>query len=66
VGAVIGEHRVQLVRLARNQGAQEVGGDASRDFLMQLGKGELARAVIGHQQRESPFFRLHLGDIDMV
>ena len=65
MGAVVGEHRVDLVRHGRDQGPQEVARHPPCGFLMQLGEGELARAIDGDEQVEPPFFRMHLGDVDV-
>lgn len=41
VGAVVGQHSVDLVGHGLDQGMQEVRGDAGGGFGMQLGEGEL-------------------------
>ena len=45
--------------------AQEVGGDPARGLLMQLGKGQRARPVDGHEERQAAFFRLHRSHVAM-
>jgi hypothetical protein len=47
---VVGENRVHLVGHGRDQVAQEVAGHPRRDRLVQLDKGELARAIDGNEQ----------------
>jgi hypothetical protein len=65
VSAVVGENRMDLVRHGGDQRPQKVPRHTPCGFLMQLGKGELGRAINGHKQVESALFRVHLGDIDM-
>ena len=70
MGAVIGEHSVNGVGHSRDQGAQEVGGDAPGGAfiafgIMQFGKRELAGAVDGDKQIQLALFSPHLCDIDV-
>lgn len=65
VGAVISEHRMDLVRYGFDEVAQEVSGDTTGRFLMQLDEGELRCPVDGDEHVQLAFFGAHLGDIDM-
>ena len=63
--AVIGEHGVDLVGNGGSKGPQEIAGDPARDFLVQLGEGELGGPIDGHEQVKPAFFDVHLSDIDV-
>jgi hypothetical protein len=49
VNTVIGQNSVNRVRHGLDQGAQEIGGDPSGGFSIQLREGELACSVYGHE-----------------
>src|SRR5215212_11246160 len=49
----------------RDQGAQEVAGDATGGFLVQFRKGKLTRAVDGYEEVELALLSPHLGDVDV-
>src|SRR5215213_527953 len=49
----------------RDQGAQEVSGNAPGGFLVQFRKGKLTRAVDGYKEVELALLRPHLGDVDV-
>ena len=65
VGAVVGEHRMDLVRNRIDQTTEKVTGIPSGDPLVQFGKSELACAIHGYQHVEPAFLGPYLGDIDM-
>ena len=63
--AVVGEHRVHLVRYGCDEMAQEVRGDPGGCLFVQLDESELGGAIDGYQQVEAPFFGADLGDVDV-
>jgi len=65
LGAVVGQHGVDLVRHRFNQTCEELGSDAARGSRMELGEGELGHSVDGDEQMELAFLGAHLGDVDM-
>ncbi len=65
VGAVIGEHGMDLVGHSLDQGAQEVGCGARCCLGVQFGEGELAGAVDGDEEVEFAFSGLNFCDVDM-
>ena len=65
VSAVIGEHRVHPVGHGGDEMAQEVGGGAARDLLVQFDNGELGCPVDRHQQVKLALFGAHFGDVDV-
>jgi putative ABC transport system permease protein len=64
VSAVVGEHRVDPVGHGRDEVTKEVARNAPRRLFVQLDKGELARAVDGHEQVKPALFGVHLGHVD--
>ena len=52
VGAVVGQHGVDLVGDCLEEGLQELGGDARGGFGVQLGKGKLGGPVDGDEEVE--------------
>ena len=65
VRAIVGEHRVDLVRHRGGESAQEVASYSPRGLLVQLNEGELGGAIDGDQQVKAPFFGSHFGDVDV-
>ena len=65
MSAVIGEHGVDLVGHGRDEAAKEVARDTPRRLLVQLGEGELGRAVDGHEEVELALLGPDLGNIDV-
>lgn len=65
MGAIIGQHDVDLVRHGFDKMAQKVGGGLAKSLAMQLDEGEFARAIDGHEEVEPAFRRLNLGNVDM-
>ena len=63
--AVIGQHRVDIVRDGFDEGAQEVGGDVSIGFLFEPDEGQLRGSVDCHEQVELALFGADLGDVDV-
>ena len=59
------EHRVDLVGHGRDKVAEEVARDAPRRLLVQLDKGELGRAVDGHEEVELALLGPDLGNVDV-
>ena len=65
VGAVVGEHGVYLIGHGVDQVAQELGCNAPCGLLVELGKGELADAVDGHEHVELALFGAQFCDVDV-
>ena len=65
LGALVGEHRVDRVGHGRDEVTEEVARAAPRRLPVQLNKGELARAIDGHEQVEPALLGVHLGDVDV-
>jgi hypothetical protein len=63
--AIAGEHGVDGVGHGGHQGVQEVGGDAAGGLAVQLGEGELARAIDGDEEVEPALLGAHLGDVEV-
>ena len=63
--AIVGEQGVDPVGHGLDQGMEEVGRDLACRLLVQLGKGELAGAIDGHEQVELASLGADLGDIEM-
>ena len=65
VGAVVGEHGVDLVGHGRDEATKEVARDTPRCLLVQLDKGELGRAVDGDEEVELALLGPDLGNVDV-
>lgn len=65
VCAVIGEHRVDAARHSGSEVAQQVRGDPTGGFFVQLEEGELRGPVDRDQQVELALLGSHLGQIDV-
>ena len=65
VGAIVGQHRVDLVRYDCNETSEEVGRGAACDLFVQFDKHELGGAVDRDEQVELALCRPNFGDVDM-
>ena len=65
VRAIVGENGVDPIGDRLGKAAQEVCGDETGHPLVQLGEGELAGPVDGHEQVKLAFLGSDLGDVDV-
>jgi hypothetical protein len=65
VGAVVCQNGVDLVRDCLDQIPQEVGRDAPRGFLVQLGESELRSSINSDEEIEPSHRGANLGDVDV-
>lgn len=65
MGAVVGQHRVNLVGHSGDQAAEEVCRRAAGDLLVKFDEGEFGRAVDCHKQIEPALRRTDFRDVDM-
>lgn len=62
---VVGQHGMDAVWNRSGKGVQEVTGNATCCFLVQLDKCEFRRPVNHHEEIEAPHFGADFGDVDM-
>src|SRR3954471_14329179 len=62
---IVSKHGVDLVGDGVDKSLQKAGGGTDVRLTMQLGEGELARAVDGYEQVEFGLIGSHLSDVDM-
>lgn len=65
VGAVIGKHRMHLVRDGFEQSPKEVAGYPPGGFFVHLDEGELRGSVDGNEEIQPALLGTDLGDVDM-
>ena len=65
LNAVIGEHGMDFVGDRFDEGCQEGRRGHAICFFSELGEGEFAGPVDGHEEEELSLRGLHLGDVDM-
>ena len=63
LGAVVGQDFMHLVRGSGQDPAQEISRQHFGGAGLQLGKGQLAGAVNGHEEIDAAFFGVHLGKV---
>src|SRR3546814_16798992 len=65
LGAVVGQHGMDLVGKRLDQAVQEISSGAPGGALVQLGKGELGDTVDRHEHLELAVLGAHFGDVDV-
>ena len=65
LNTVVRQQFMHFVRNLFQDPPQKVDGDSLGGLRVQLGKGQLAGAVNGHEQIPLAFCRLHLGEIEV-
>src|SRR3546814_2884172 len=63
LGAVVGQHGMDLVGKRLDQAVQEISSGAPGGALVQLGKGELGDTVDRHENVELAVLGVDLGDV---
>ncbi len=63
--AVVGQHSVDAIGHGIHQSVREVGRSAACSLLMQLGEGDLACPIDGHEQVQLAGFGVDLGGVEV-
>ena len=63
--AVVGQHRVNLIRNSPDQGLEEACGDELRRLSIDPGEDELRRSIYRNEQIGLPTFVMQFSDVDM-
>jgi hypothetical protein len=65
VRAIVGEHRVDLVRHGGDQVSEEISRNAAGGLFVQLDESELRCPVDRHEEVELSLFSSDFGDVNM-